>query len=106
MKLIANILENIPDLVLGQAPFDISALKTEYEKLEHQVLFNESYRLWDLAELKYQYGLTCYRLGRALVDKAFLKKARDAFVFVKGTVAYRHPTCTTEMLDTLIRACE
>ncbi len=106
MKLIARVLENLPDLVLGQEPFEIQTLTHEHETLDYQLQFSDFYRLWDLAELKYQLGLTCYRLGRALNDKLFLRTAQEAFIYVKGIVIYRHPTCTTQILDSLIRACE
>ncbi len=106
MKGIATLLENIPDLMIGQEPINIPALRHEHEFLEYQLQFGESYRIWDLAEIKYQLGLTCYRLGRALNDKLFLRTAHEAFIYVKGIVIYRHPTCTTQILDSLIRACE
>ncbi len=81
-------------------------LRQEYERLEYQLQYTDCFRLWDLAEAKYHWGLVSYLLAQLTRDKHRLKNAREAFNFVLKTEEYRHANCTTQILERLIYACD
>ncbi len=92
--------------VLQAKEHNIRELKQEYERLEYQLQYTDCFRLWDLAEMKYQWGLVCYLLAQTTKEKHLMKRAREAFKFVMDTEQYRHANCTTQILERLISACE
>ncbi len=86
--------------------YNVRDLRQEYERLDHLLQYTDCFRLWDLAEAKYHWGLVCYLLAQSTREKHLLKNAREAFNFVINTEHYRHSNCTTQILERLIYACD
>ena len=93
-------------ILYGKEYSNVRELKQEYNQLEYQLQYGDCFRLWDLAETKYHWGVVCCLLAITMKEKKFLKSALDAFNFVLKTEHYRHARCTNKMLECLISACE
>ncbi len=98
--------EKFKDVLNGREQYNVRELRQEYERMDYQLQYTDCFRLWDLAEMKYHWGLICYLLAQATKEKHLLKKAREAFNFVMSTEHYRHSNCTSQILERLIYACD
>src|SRR4030042_3031817 len=98
--------ETFKAIMQGRDEYNMQKLRQEYDRVEYQLRYSDCFRLWDIAELKFYWGIVNYLIARKTKEKYLVKDARDAFNFVMSTEHYRHKDCSTPILKCLMHACD